>query len=147
MKKLLILATGLFGVGSFFAIGLQSSDVAFGYGYGYGTCMGNRPNGLTATYINFNRRIEFNWNAVEFSDCADTAAASYRVQVRKSDATLLQDYTDITSTTKRISANSLLTNLAYKFRVKAVASDDEITDWSLYKSFRTLPKKPSKLRI
>lgn len=147
MKRLFILVTSLLGIGSFVAISLQYSGIAFGYGYGYGTCTGDRPNDLTATYINNNRRIEFNWNAVEFSDCDDTAAASYRLQVRKSDATLLQDYVDITSTTKRISASSLLTNLAYKFRVKAVASDAEVTDWSLYKAFRTLPKRPSELKV
>ncbi|HBY73281.1 MAG TPA: hypothetical protein DEG44_01170 [Candidatus Kerfeldbacteria bacterium] len=147
MNRGLVLGVSLLGIGSLLATGLRYSGVAFGYGYGYGTCTADRPNGLTAEYVNNDKRIEFNWNAVEFSDCDDTTAASYRLQVRKSDATLLQDYSDITSTTKKISASSLLTNHAYKFRVRGIAVDDENTEWSLYKSLRTLPKKPAKLKV
>lgn len=147
MNRWVVISVSLLGIGSLLAVGLQYSGIAFGYGYGYGTCTGDRPNGLAAEYINNYKRIEFSWNAVEFSDCDDTAAASYRLQVRKTDATLLQDYNDLITTSKKISAHSLLTNYAYKFRVKATASDEEVTDWALYKSFRTLPKKPNKLKI
>lgn len=147
MHKTFISSVSLLVIGSALALLLQYTGIAFGYGYGYGTCTADRPNQLTAAYVNNYRRIQFTWTPVEFTDCDDTAAASYRLQVRKADATLLQDYADLTNPTKTISASSLQTNLAYKFRVKATASDGEITDWSLYKSFRTLPKRPSQLRV
>lgn len=147
MNKGALLSVGLLAVGSITAVGLQYSGIAFGYGYGYGACTADRPNELSAAYVNNDKRIEFTWDAVEFSDCEDSAAAAYRLQVRKPDATLIQDFSDITATSKKISVSSLLTNHAYKFRVRGVAVDDGNTDWSLYKSFRTLPKKPAKLKV
>lgn len=146
MRKLLVTSLNLIIVGSVLAISFDQVGSALGYGYGYGVCTADRPNELTAEYVNSDRRIQFSWSAIEFEDCED-ATATYTIQVRKSDATLVQEYTGLTAATKTISASGLQTNLAYKFRVKATASDDEITDWSLYKSFRTLPNKPSKLRV
>lgn len=147
MSKTLVSAISIMLVGSVFAMTMQYTGVAFGYGYGYGACTADRPNELSAEYVNNDKRIQLNWAAVEFSDCDDTAAASYRVQVRQTDATLVSEYSDLTTTSKKISASALKTNKPYKFRVKATASDDSATEWSLYKSFRTLPKKPSDLTI
>lgn len=147
MNKGIITAFSLLVAGSLFAVGVQQSGLALGYGYGYGACTADRPNELSAAYVNNDKRIEFTWGAVEFSDCEDSVAASYRLQVRKPDATLIQDFSDITATSKKISSSSLLTNHAYKFRVRGVAVDDGNTDWSLYKSFRTVPKKPAKLKV
>lgn len=146
MRKLFVISLNLILVGSVLAIALDRVGPVLGYGYGYGACTADRPNELTAEYVNNDRRIQFNWSAIEFEDCAD-GTATYRLQVRKLDATLLQEYTGLTSTTKTISVSGLQTNLAYKFRVQATASDDEITDWSLYKAFRTLPNEPTQLRV
>lgn len=129
------------------AVGLQFGFPALSYGYGYGTCTAERPNELAAEYVSDNERIQFSWSAVEFSDCSETEPAYYRLQVRKTDATLISEYTDITKLYKRISTEGLSTNKPYKFRVRAIATDDSQTEWSLYKSFRTLPKKPSDVTI
>ncbi len=146
MRKLLVVSLNLIFMGSVLAITFDRVGPALGYGYGYGACTADRPNELTAEYVNNDRRIQFSWSAIEFEDCED-GTATYQIQVRKTDATLLQEYTGLTSTTKTISASGLQTNLAYKFRVRATASDDEETDWSLYKAFRTLPNEPTQLRI
>lgn len=145
MHKSLVSLLTLGLVGCLAAIALSQTHTAFGYGYG--TCTAERPNELAAEYVSDNERIELSWAEVVFSDCADTAPASYKLQVRKTDATLVSEYSDITKLYKRISADNLKTNKPYKFRVRAVATDDSQTDWSLYKSFRTLPKKPSDVTI
>lgn len=129
------------------SVAFQHSGVALGYGYGYGVCSASRPSDLEAEYVNNDRRIEFSWAVVEFSNCVTAATSSYRLQVRKTDATLIGDYEDITTTHKRITKSTLKTNKPYQFKVRAIASDDETTEWSLYKSFRTLPKKPADLTV
>lgn len=146
MKQATLFMIGLITIGSLTALGLQRSGLALGYGYGYGVCTADRPNTLTAEYINNYRRIKLSWAVVAFADCADPTA-SYRLQLRKLDATLVSAYSDLSNNYKKISANILQTNKPYKFRVKATASDGATTDWSLYKSFRTLPKKPVDLAV
>ncbi len=129
---------------SLVSLGFQQTP--FALGYGYGACTANRPNGLAAAYTSNYKRIELSWNTVEFEDCADSAA-TYRVQVRKPDASLLHDYSSLTTASKKITLDALQSNHTYQFRVKATATDDETTDWSLYKSFQTRPDRPDNLKV
>lgn len=145
MVKRLSTAAILTVTGIALSLTLQHTNTALGYGYG--VCTADHPNELAAEYVNNNKRIQFSWDPVTFSSCADEVAASYRLQVRKTDATLITEYEELTNTYKKIAANTLKTNKPYQFRVKATASDGTVTEWSLYKSFRTLPKKPEDLTV
>ncbi|MFA6475221.1 MAG: fibronectin type III domain-containing protein [Patescibacteria group bacterium] len=127
-------------VGSIVAFGLNQQMEVLGYGYGYNiTCQAERPNNLAATYSANKNHIIFSWDPVTFSGCS-SAESVYRMQIHKTDASLMVDQTNIAATETSVLAGDLQSNLAYKFKVKSTA-------WSLYKAFRTLPAKPTKIRI
>lgn len=147
MKRITTLLLGLVVTGSVFAFALQYSGVALGYGYGYGVCTASRPEDLDTAYTDDKERIEFSWAEVLFTNCATDTPASYTMQIRRQDATLIAEYTNINNPYKRIDRTNLKSNKSYKFRVRAVAVDNELSEWSLYTSFRTQPAKPKKLAI
>lgn len=121
------------------------TDLAPAAGYGYG-CTGDRPNGLSVR-LDTPVQIRLQWNAVSFSNCSEDAADYYRLQIRRNDGGLVRSYDNIQKTHKVIGHGILRRNHAYKFRVRAVASDGSATDWSRYKLFRTVPKRPERLHV
>lgn len=134
-------------------VGLGSiASVAFGQrsifsGYGYGVCTADAPENQSVEYSSDYKHLTFTWDAVSFDNCEHTTPATYELKIRENDATLISSYTDLTTTQKTISASSLLSNHAYKFRIRAVATDGTKTDWPDYVLFRTRPNHPRHLTV
>ncbi len=146
-QSTILVIAALVGFLMFGAWVIQPLALANGYGYGYGACTADRPRNLSADLSTNKRNLIFSWDEVVFTDCADEAAASYRLQIRFNDGTLVQSYDNLSHPTKTITLKALKRNHAYKFRIRAVATDGTSTDWSLYKLFRTPPRRPAKIFI
>lgn len=71
----------------------------------------------------------------------------YKVQVRTKKGAKVKTYTNVSNTKKQFKKKLSKSNQGYKFRVKACDSDDNCSSYTNYKSFRTLPAKPKRLRI
>ncbi|MDP3970978.1 MAG: fibronectin type III domain-containing protein [bacterium] len=128
-----------------------SYGVYAGYGYGYVACTANDVSGLNAkrlTKSNLKNKIALRWNQTSFTGCESGDQLDYyEVQLRRINGALVQEWTGITTERKRISIQDLQRNRSYKFKVRAVATDGETTSWSLYKSFRTSPKRPNEINV
>lgn len=121
-----------------------------GYGYGYGTtvttCTGAAPSGITIQQRHTKRQVVVDWDAATFTDCTQTTADHYVLDVRTNSGHVVKTYEAITRSKKTIPSRQLKWNYSYKVRVRAVAVDDTNTEWSDYHLFRSTPKAVSHVK-
>lgn len=123
---------------------LSQYKIFAGYGYGYGAC-DDAPASLTVRYLSGNNKdkISLRWNELE--DSCD-GIDYYQIQLRRSNGNLVE-WWNTENTRKRISLNTLDKNRGYIWRVRAVFTNGETTEWSLYDTFRTKPNQPTNIRL
>lgn len=119
-----------------------------GYGYGDDGCSGDAPKRLTISRAKNKKNITFRWSKVTFENCASETPASYELEIKpvKGSAETVT-VTGITANKYTMSVSALETNYGYQFHVRAVAVDDTKTDYSKYKTFRTVPRRPGFIKI
>ena len=84
----------------------------------------------------------FNWDAYDFSLCAaGTTTAGYDIEITSASGDVVFTKT-VTKTSTKIGVDQPLhNNTAYRFRVRAIADNNQASGWSDEKSFETpLPK-------
>lgn len=83
-------------------------------------------------------RVKVKWTA-------DAKSASYKVQLRTKAGVKVKNFT--TTNNYKVIRNNLLSNKAYKVRVRGINASETEGAWSEYENFRTKPAKVTKLRI
>ncbi len=116
-----------------------------GYGYGYGDCA-EAPANLNVRYLKgVNKaKVALRWDAI--NDACE-GIDYYQVQLRRNNNNLVDWWNISGATIKRVKLDTLNPNRLYKWRVRAVFEDGDTSDWSLYDTFRTKPRRPGAIRI
>lgn len=144
MTLILLFAAPLFLIGVSMARG---EDDPQGYGYGYGACTADAPTNLHVKNQPRHHRVLMQWKKVTFENCESPKADYYDLQITNATNKVLFSFSNVKKIQKVAPISLFKPNRKYRFTVRAVAVNENATDYATSKLFTVAPKRPGLIAI